>query len=103
MKMSYWLVVAECDECCGCRSTAALSLEIREGNRINPLRDGQPNLFGLTLNYDSPIRILPHTSVLFSGRVQHFWGLVNITGIEVVGIPRSKPWITANSAWVSDG
>jgi hypothetical protein len=72
----------------GRRSASALSLEIREGNRLNPLWDGQLDLFGLTLNYDGPLRFLPRTSAFVSGRVQHFWGLVNIIGLKDVGMPR---------------
>ena len=72
----------------GRRSASALSLEIREGNRLNPLWDGQLDLFGLTLNYDGPLRFLPRTSAFVSWRVQHFWGLVNIIGLKDVGMPR---------------
>jgi hypothetical protein len=86
----------------GRRSAAALSLEIREGNRINPLWDGQLDLFGLTLNYDGPLRILPHTSAFFSGRVQHFWGLVNIIGIKDVGMPRYADFVLKTVTRLND-
>lgn len=70
----------------GRRSASYLGLDIKEGNPLNPLIDGQIDLLGLTLNYDGPTGI-KNTSLFASARYQNFTALVNLIGLKDIGLP----------------
>jgi len=71
----------------GRRSASYLGLGIKEGNKENPVLDGQIDLLGININYDGPLKTLKKTNLFFSARYQNFYGLVNLIGLKDIGLP----------------
>lgn len=71
----------------GRRSASYLGLSIKEGNKANPIVDGQIDLLGVTLNYDGPSYINNNTTLFISARYQNFYPVVKLVGLENLGLP----------------
>ncbi|KOY87660.1 hypothetical protein AD998_17340 [bacterium 336/3] len=71
----------------GRRSASYLGLGIKEGNKENIIIDGQVDLLGITLNYDGPSYFNKKTTMFISGRYQNFYPLVNLVGLQNLGLP----------------
>lgn len=71
----------------GRRSASYLGLSIKEGNKGNAIIDGQIDLLGVTLNYDGPSHFNKKTTMFLSARYQNFYPLVNLVGLQNLGLP----------------
>jgi len=71
----------------GRKSASYLGLQIKEGNKVNPILDGQIDLLGFNVNYDGPSYFHKKTNMFLSLRYQNFLPLVNLIGLKNLGLP----------------
>lgn len=77
----------------GRRSASYLGLGIKEGNKENPIVDGQLDLMGLTVNYDGPSYIFKNTGLFLSARYQNLQQVENIANMKDLGVPNYQDFI----------
>ncbi|MFZ4398748.1 MAG: TonB-dependent receptor [Bacteroidales bacterium] len=77
----------------GRRSASFLGLGIKEGNKENPIIDGQLDLMGVTINYDGPSYLLKNTGLFLSARYQNLQQVENIAGLKNLGLPKYQDFI----------
>jgi CarboxypepD_reg-like domain/TonB-dependent Receptor Plug Domain len=77
----------------GRKSASYLGLGIEEGNPVNPTVDGQLDLLGATVNYDGPSYFHKKTSLFVSARFQDFKAVVNLVGLQRLGLARYQDFI----------
>jgi len=86
----------------GRKSASYLGLTIKEGNKENLITDGQIDLLGATLNFDSPINLLNKTTLFASIRYQNFIPLVKLVGLEYLGTPEYGDIIVKTSTEINE-
>ena len=77
----------------GRRNSSYLGLDIKEGNRSNPLYNAQFDLVGFTAIYDGPSGIDKKTSLFASARYQNFDLLLKMIGLTSSGSPSYGDYI----------
>ncbi len=84
----------------GRKSASYLGLGIKEGNKENPLIDGQIDLMGVTLNYDGPSYIFKNTGLFLSARYQDLQTVENIADMKNLGHPKYQDFIFKSTSQI---